>query len=300
MLGGPGQQFRQVLGLDPAREHDLADFPVQVSAAAWQRAAVAVHGGDHRQQQRVHRQVVQGRIGLQQLQEPGGGLAGPYLHGPHLSLADSSGGVPFGGQVPAVQELLDLLGGKRPHGQDVGVSYHWPGESVGPGGDHEMISRVTADLPLYPCGDDAAVLLARDFVQPVEQDHAPAAKQLPLPPALGLAAGHAADRGPHDIRQGRPGAGRYGPGVLAQRQQDGQAPPVPAPGPGTTASGMSQQGALPAPGRPGHRQDHPLAAIQELADRMPTYRILCNAAERVAGNLVRGPADQRDVHVDSV
>src|ERR1017187_2596448 len=97
--------------------------------------------------------------------------------------------MPFDGQIPAVQEQLDLSGGKWPHGQDIGLGYHRPGESVGPRGDHEVVSRIAADQPLYPCSDGAAVFLACDLIEAVQQDHALAAAQLPLPPAIGLAAG---------------------------------------------------------------------------------------------------------------
>jgi hypothetical protein len=62
LLGGPGQEFGQVLGLNAARYEDLADLTVEVGAAARQRAPVAVRRGDHGQQQRVDRQVIQGRV----------------------------------------------------------------------------------------------------------------------------------------------------------------------------------------------------------------------------------------------
>ena len=119
LLGGPGQQFRQVLGLSPTREEDLADLAVQVGAAAGQRAPVPVGGGDHRQQQRVDRQVVQRRMRLEQRIEPVGGLPGPHLHRARRGPAGGARRVPLGGQVPAVQEELDLLGRERPGHQDV-------------------------------------------------------------------------------------------------------------------------------------------------------------------------------------
>ena len=73
LLGGPGYEFGQVLGLDPARQQDLADLPVQVGAAAGQGAPVPVCRGDHRQQQRIDRQVLERRILPEQGGEPGGG-----------------------------------------------------------------------------------------------------------------------------------------------------------------------------------------------------------------------------------
>ena len=80
LLGGPGQEFGQVLGLNAARKQDLADLPVEVGAAARQRAAVPVRRGDHRQQQRIDRQVMQGRMLPEQGNEPGGGLTCPNPH----------------------------------------------------------------------------------------------------------------------------------------------------------------------------------------------------------------------------
>src|SRR6185437_11295567 len=141
------------------RHQDLADLAVQVGAAARQRAAVAVRGGDHGQQQRVDRQVVQGRVVAQQGGEAGGGLLGAHPHGG----AGVAGRVLLGGQVPAVEEELHLLRGERPHDVDVRVAGQRAGQAVGPGGDHELVARVGGDLPLHPVGDGAAVAFAGDL-----------------------------------------------------------------------------------------------------------------------------------------
>ena len=58
LLGGPGHELGHVLGLDPARQQNLADLPVQVGAAAGQRTPVPVRRGDHRQQQRIDGQLL--------------------------------------------------------------------------------------------------------------------------------------------------------------------------------------------------------------------------------------------------
>ena len=201
LLGGPGQELRQALGLSAAREQHLADLAVQVGAAAGQRAAVPVRRGDHRQQQRIDRQVQQGRVLPEQGGEPGGGLAGPHPHGAPRGPARGAGRVPFRRQVPAVEEELHLLRRERPDHEDVRVGGQRVRQPEGPGGDHEVVAGVGGDLPLDPVGHGAAVLGAGHLVKAVEQDQAPAAAQLALPPAAGLLARGAADRGPHHVRQ---------------------------------------------------------------------------------------------------
>ena len=304
LLGGPGQQFRQVLGLSPAREQDLADLAVQVGAAAGQRAPVPVGGGDHRQQQRVDRQVVQRRVRLEQGIEPVGGLPGPHLHRAPRGPAGGARRVPLGRQVPAVEEELDLLGRERPRHQHVRLDRERAEQVVGPGGDHEVVVGVGGDLPLDPFGDGEPVLGPGDLVEAVQQDQAPAALQLALPPAAGFLPRPDADRGPDDIgqRDRRIGDDRLGP--LPQREQDRDAPAARMPAAEATPHGgrpaaagrVGEQGALAGPGLPDEREGHPRAAVEELVDRVPGGGVV--GGRTVAGTLLRGPADQGDVDVD--
>ena len=210
--------------------------------------------------------------------------------------------MPFGGQVPAVQEELDLIRRERPDHEDIGLGGQRAGEAVGPGGDHEVVARVGGDLPLDPVGHGEAVVGAGDLIKAVEQDQAPAAAQLALPPAAWFLARprrrprpvrRPAARSPGRRRSTRParaaraGWGRAcGPGVRATA------------GLGAAAGRVGEQGALAASRRADEREDHARAAVEELADRVPLRGVLGRPAERVTGRLVRGPADQRDVDVD--
>ena len=304
LLGRPRQELGQVLGLGPAREQDLADLPVEVGPAARQRAPVPVRGGDHRQQQRVDRQVVQRRIGLEQGVEPVGRLPGPELHGAPGGPAGGAGRVPLGGEVPAVEEEPDLLGRERPGHQHVGLDGERAEQVVGPGGDHEVVVGVGRDLPPDPVGHGQAVIGPGDLVQAVEHDQAPAPLQLALPPAAGFSPRPGADRGPDHIgqRDRRIGDDRLGP--LPQRQQDGDAPAAGVPAAEVTphgrrpaaAGGVGQQGALAGAGLSDEGEDHPRAAVEELVDRVPGRAVpSCRAVTR---SLLRSPADQRNVNVD--
>jgi hypothetical protein len=60
---------------------------------------------------------------------------------------------------------------------------------------------VSGHLPLDPVGHGEPVVGAGDLIQPIEQDEAPAAAQLALPPAAGFLARLAADGRAGDIRQ---------------------------------------------------------------------------------------------------
>ena len=117
----------------------------------------------------------------------------------------------------------------------------------------KWLPGVGGDLPLDPVRHGEAVLGAGDLVQAVEQDQAPAAAQLALPPAVGLAARRAADRGPHHIRQRDRRIGDDRPGVLAQREQDGDAPAAQAPAQAAAAlrrAAWASRVLLPLPGWP--------------------------------------------------
>ena len=197
--------------------------------------------------------------------EPGGGLAGPQAHGAPRGPAGRAGRVPFRGQAPAIQEELHLLGRKRPDHKDVRLRGQRSRKAEGPGGDHEVVARIGGDLPLDPVGNREAVVVSGDLIKAVEQDQAPAAAELALPPATGFLARRAADRGPYDIRQRDRWIGDDRLGLLAQREQDGDPPPaqVPAHGcPGAAAGRMGKQGALAASGLADQREDHPRAAVE--------------------------------------
>ena len=135
-----------------------------------------------------------------------------------------------------------------------------------------MVARVSGDLPLDPFGHGEAVVGAGNLVQAVEQDQAPAAAQLALPPAAWFPARPAADRVSYDVGQRDRWIGDDRLGVLTQREQDGDAPAAQAPAHGrlgAAAGRVGEQGALPASRLADQREDHGRAAVEELADRMP-------------------------------
>src|SRR6516165_9884263 len=142
---------------------------------------------------------MQCRMLPQERGEPGGGLTGSYLNGAPCAPAGAAGRVPLGGQVPAVQKELNLICRKRPDHENIGLIGQRARKTVGPGGNHEVVARVSGDLPLDPVGHSEAVVGAGNLIQAVEQDQAPAAAQLALPPAAWFLAWAAADRVPYDV-----------------------------------------------------------------------------------------------------
>src|SRR6516162_2622022 len=126
---------------------------------------------------------MQCRMLPQERGEPGGGLAGSYLDGAPCAPAGAAGRVPLGGQGPAVQEELNLICRKRPDHENIGPVGQRARKTVGPGGDYEVVTWVSGDLPLDPVGHREAVVGAGNLIQAVEQDQAPAVAQFTLPPA---------------------------------------------------------------------------------------------------------------------
>jgi hypothetical protein len=96
--------------------------------------------------------------------EPSGGLAGPYPHGALCGPAGAAGRVPFGGQVPAIQKEPNLICRKRPDHEDIDLSGQRAEKNAGPGGDYEVVTRVSGDLPLDPIGHGEAVVGAGNLI----------------------------------------------------------------------------------------------------------------------------------------
>ena len=91
----------EVLGVLPSPQHHLAYLGVQVGAAAGKRAAVAVHVGDHRQQQGIDREVVERRSVLQAPQK----VVGACFCRCAVTSGGCAGAVPLRRQVPAGDEI---------------------------------------------------------------------------------------------------------------------------------------------------------------------------------------------------
>src|SRR5579872_7304817 len=131
--------------------------------------------------------------------QPGSGFTGPHQHSALSGPAGDAGSVPLGSQVPAVKKELNLICRKRPDREDVSLIGQLARETVGPGGDHEVVTWISGDLLPDPVGHGDPIVSTGDLIQAVEQDQAPAAAQLAPPPAAGLPAGPAAHRVPDDV-----------------------------------------------------------------------------------------------------
>jgi hypothetical protein len=131
--------------------------------------------------------------------EPGGGLASSHLDGALCAPAGGAGRVPLGGQVPTVKKELDLVRRKRPDREDIDLSGQRAREAVGPGGDHEVVVRVSGKLLVNPIGHSEAVVCVGNLVEAIEEDDAPAASKLALPPAARFLARAATDGVPYDV-----------------------------------------------------------------------------------------------------
>jgi hypothetical protein len=118
---------------------------------------------------------MQYRMLPQEVGKPGGGLAGPYLDGVLCAPSGAAGRMPLGGQVPTIQKVSNLSSRKRRNHENIGLSDQQARETEGPRADHEVVTRVSGDLPLDPVSHSAAVVGAGNLIQAVEQDQAPAA-----------------------------------------------------------------------------------------------------------------------------
>ena len=94
--------------------------------------------------------------------------------------------MPFGGQIPAVEEHPHLVRREWAHHIAVRIGRQRAGVTVSPGGHHEVVARMGVDLPLDPASHREAVLGAGDLIEAVEQDQAASRVELALPPAAVL------------------------------------------------------------------------------------------------------------------
>ena len=101
----------KLLGFLPTPEHHLADLLVQIGPAAGKSAPVPVHVSDHRQQQRVHSQVVQRGVCSRRRSRSSAPFAGEYLG---LQRPTVLGAVPLDRQVPAPTKS-SIWPGVKPH-----------------------------------------------------------------------------------------------------------------------------------------------------------------------------------------
>jgi len=118
---------------------------------------------------------MQYRMLPQEVGKPGGGLAGPCLDGALCAPSGAAGRMPLGGQVPTIQKVSNLSSRKRRNHENIALSDQQARETEGPRADHEVVTRVSGDLPLNPVSHSAAIVGAGNLIQAVEQDQAPAA-----------------------------------------------------------------------------------------------------------------------------
>jgi len=180
-----------------------------------------------------------------------------------------------GGQVPVVEEPLDLGLGEGPDLEDGSAVQGPPPVGVRPRGDDESVSRVGVDLPLDPGEGGGSSLLGRNLIQAVEQHYAPTRRELAVEPSRRLGGGHAPHRQSRCVWQREVTLSQYIGRKLAQaneyRDLAGQSTShlrLPA-SPGQRRSYVLEQGGLAAARSAEHGEPHRISVdrLQVAPDR---------------------------------
>ena len=256
----PGQLRGEVLGFLPPPQHDLADLRIQPGAPAGQRPPVAVHVSDHRQQQRVDRQVIQGR----RLIQPPEQILGTRPGAGGDARVVGAGAMPLHRQVPALNESGHLLTSEAADLQYLCAVDARGAVAMRAGGDDIPVCRVLADLTFRPRSHPPAVFLPGDLIQAIQQHQALTGGQQPLQPALRFRCGQLAERAAQQIRQRHTRISEDRRDMITQVQQDRHAVPAAAPVQAGLPGSMAQQRGLPAARGSDDRQHHRLGPVQEL------------------------------------